>query len=168
MPQISQLAATYASQIFWLLVTFGLVFFVVGRGMLPRVQATIDGRDGRIAGDLAAAKAARDAATQAESEWQARDQANRERAQGVVSDARARAARASEATLAAANAEQSARLAEREAGIRDAATRAVGEIEGVAAEAAQAIVERVAGTQVSADEARAAVQQALNQVAHHA
>ncbi|RZM11681.1 MAG: ATPase, partial [Sphingomonas sp.] len=33
MPQLSQVAATYASQIFWLLVTFGLLYFVVGRGM---------------------------------------------------------------------------------------------------------------------------------------
>lgn len=162
MPQISQLAATYMSQIFWLLVTFGLVFFVVGRGMLPRVQATIDGRDGRIAADLAAAKAARDAAGRAETEWQARDHANRQRAQGVVNEARATATRASETTLAAANAEQSARVAEREAGIRDAAARAVAEIEGVATEAAQAIVARVAGTQVSTDEARAAVQQVMH------
>lgn len=162
MPQISQLAATYASQIFWLIVTFGLVFLVVGRGMLPKVQATIAGRDGKITGDLAAAKAARDAAEQAESEWQARDLANRERAQAVVADARSRAIKASEATLASANADQAARIAEHEAGIREATSRAVTEIEGVAAEAAQAIVARVSGTQVSTDEARAAVQQVMH------
>ena len=39
---------------------------------------------------------------------------------------------------------------------------AVAEIEGVAAEAAQAIVARVSGAQVSADEARAAVQKVLH------
>ena len=162
MPQISQLAATYASQIFWLIVTFGLIFLVVGRGMLPKVQATIAGRDGKIAGDLAAAKAARDAAEQAESEWQARDLANRERAQAVVADARSRATKASESTLAAANADQATRIAEHETGIREATSRAVAEIEGVAADAAQAIVARVSGTQVSTDEARAAVQQVMH------
>lgn len=162
MPQISQLAATYASQIFWLIVTFGLVFLVVGRGMLPRVQATIAGRDGKIADDLATAKAARDAAEQAEAEWQARDHANRERAQVVVADARSRAAKASEATLAAANAEQAARMGEHEAGIRAATARAVTEIESVAAEAAQAIVARVSGAQVSPDEARTAVRQVMH------
>ena len=162
MPQISQLAATYASQIFWLLLTFGLVFLVVGRGMLPKVQATIDDRDQRIAGDLAAARAARDAADQAEAAWHARDQANRERAQGVVVEARARATKATEATLAAANREQANKVAAGEASIRDATTRAIGEIEMVAAEAAQAIVARVAGTQVSAEEARVAVQKVLH------
>lgn len=164
MPQISQLAATYVSQIFWLLVTFGLVFFVVGRGMLPRVQKTIDDRDGRIAGDIAAAKAARDAADGTEAEWQARDQANRERAQAVVAEARASAARASEAKLSAASAEQAAQVAEREAGIRAQAAQVISEIEAVAAEAAQAIVARVSGAEVSVDEARAAVARAM----HHA
>ena len=60
MPQISQLAATYASQIFWMLVFFGIVFFVVGRGMVPKVMATVEARDSQIAADLAAAGAAVD------------------------------------------------------------------------------------------------------------
>ena len=62
MPQIAQLAETYSSQIFWLLVIFGLVFFVIGRGMVPRVMDTVAMRDNQIAGDLAAAQAARDQA----------------------------------------------------------------------------------------------------------
>ena len=162
MPQISQLAATYVSQIFWLVLTFGLVFLVVGRGMLPRVQATIGARDGKVAGDLAAARAARDAADKAEADWQAADHANRERAQALVAEARAGAARASEATLHAANEAQAAALATREADIRAAATRAGDEIEAVAAEAAQAIVARVSGVSVSADQARAAVREVMH------
>lgn len=161
MPQISQLAATYASQIFWLLVTFGVVFFVVGRFMLPKVQATIDQRDGSIAADLAAARTARDAADMAEEEWRQRDLANRERAQGIVSEARARAAKASEATLAQANGEQAARVASGEADIKAAATRALTDIEALSAELAQDIVQRVSGLTVSADEAQGAVKAVL-------
>jgi len=157
MPQISQLAATYQGQIFWLLVTFGFVFLVVGRGMVPRVQKTIDGRDGRISGDLAAAKAARDAADRAEEDWRARDQAARERAQSLLADARARAAKATEARLAQAGTEQNNRLSAREADIRAAADRAGTEIEAVAADAARDIAARVAGLTVSDEDARAAV-----------
>lgn len=162
MPQISQLAATYMSQIFWLVVTFGLVFLVVGRGMLPRVQATIADRDAGIKGDLTAAAAARDAADKAEAEWHARDAANRDRVAVMLAEARGRAAKASEATLGAANRVQADHVAAAEASIRAAADRAIAEIEGVAAEAAQAIVARVSGAQVSADEARAAVQKVLH------
>ena len=55
MPQISQIAATYASQIFWLLITFGILYFGIGKMMVPRVIATVDAREGQIAADLAAA-----------------------------------------------------------------------------------------------------------------
>ena len=167
MPQISQLAATWASQVFWLLLTFGVVFFVVGRGMLPKVQGTIDSRDKSIAADLAAATRARDEADKAEEAWRTRDHANREKAQALVAEARQRAAKATEATLAAANAEQAGKVEAGEARIRDATTRALGEIEAVAAEAAQEIVGRVSGASVTLDEARAAVSTAMGGSAAH-
>ena len=72
MPQIAQIAETYASQIFWMLVTFGFVFFVIGRGMVPKVQATADARDAKITGDLDAAKAAFARADEAEADYRAR------------------------------------------------------------------------------------------------
>ena len=117
MPQIAQLATTYSSQIFWLLVFFGLVFFVVGRGMVPKVMATVDARDKQIAADLAAADAARKAADAQEEAW--RVQANRQRAeaQATIAAAKAEAAKAAEARLAVANQGIDARLAEAEARI---------------------------------------------------
>ena len=45
MPQIDQIADVYASQLFWLVIFFGAIFVVVGLGMLPKIQATIDARD---------------------------------------------------------------------------------------------------------------------------
>ena len=72
MPQIAQLAETFSSQIFWLLIVFGLVFFVIGRGMVPKVLDTVGQRDNQIASDLAAAQAARDAADEQEAAWRAR------------------------------------------------------------------------------------------------
>lgn len=161
MPQISQLAATYASQIFWLLLTFGLVFFTVGRGMLPKVQANIDRRDQSIAADLAAAQAARDAADQAEESWRTRDAANREAALVRVNKARAEAAAKTEATLATANAANADRVAQGEADIAAAGAKAGAEIERIAAEATQDIVSRVAGLNVNATEASAAVKQVM-------
>ena len=55
MPQISQIAATYASQIFWLLITFGILYFGIGKMMVPRVTGVMDLRERQIADDLAAA-----------------------------------------------------------------------------------------------------------------
>ena len=38
MPQIEQLSEVFASQLFWLIVTFGLIYFVIGRGMMPKID----------------------------------------------------------------------------------------------------------------------------------
>ena len=53
MPQIAQFSDTVASQVFWMLVFFGFIFFVIGRGMVPKVMATMEARDQQIAADLA-------------------------------------------------------------------------------------------------------------------
>src|SRR5690349_592920 len=120
MPQISQLAATYASQIFWLLLTFGIVFVVIGLGMVPKIQANVDQRDQTVTGDLAAAEAARAAADKAEEEWRTRENAIRADAQKVIAEARATAAKSTEKTLAEANERIGAKLDAEEARIAEA------------------------------------------------
>jgi F-type H+-transporting ATPase subunit b len=162
MPQIAQLAETYGSQIFWLLITFGLVYFIVGRLMAGRVVDTIDRRDRTVAGDLASAEAARTAADQAEEQWRARENAARDQAKRKLAEARAAGAKASEQRLAAANAANDARVAEAEGRIAAARASAMAEIEDVAAAAARDIVERVANTQVDEAEARRAVENVLH------
>lgn len=161
MPQIAQLAETYSSQIFWLLVFFGIVFFVVGRGMVPRVMETVSLRDKQIADDLAAAQAARDKADQEEEAWRNRENENRAKAQAVVSEAKAQAAASSEKKVAAAQTRLDKKLAEAEARIDEARSAAMGEVEGVAAEAAQDIVQRIAGIKVTKASASKAVKGAM-------
>jgi F-type H+-transporting ATPase subunit b len=155
MPQISQLAETFASQIFWLLVTFGFVFFVVGKIMLPKVLSTVDARDQSVAGDLAAAD-------EAEEKWRVEENAAREGAQKRIAEARAQGTAAAEKRLAAAHAETDARIAAAEAQIAEASAAAGAEIEAVAAEAARDIVARFSGAKVTAAEAKKAVKAALN------
>ena len=157
MPQIAQLAETYSSQIFWLLIIFGLVFFVIGRGMVPKVMDTVAQRDQQIAADLAAAQAARDAADEQEAAWRQRENANRADAQALVTKAKADAAAHTETKLAAAQAKIDARLTEAEERIASARSQAAAEIEAVASEAAQDIVARLAGVKVTKTSASAAV-----------
>lgn len=164
MPQIAQLAETYSSQIFWLLVFFGITFFFIGRGMVPKVMSTVELRDTQISGDLAAAQAARDAADSQEAAWRRREADNRLAAQGVIAEAKAKAAANAEAKLAAAQTTFNAQLAEAEAQIAAARTSAMTEIESIAAEATQDIVARVSGTRIDKRTARSAVQKAMTNV----
>ncbi len=161
MPQIAQLAETYASQLFWLLIFFGFTFFVIGRGMVPKVLATVEARDSQIAADLAAAQAARDEADRQEEAWRLRENANRADAQAVIAKGKADAAGKTEQRLAKAQTKIDARLAEAETRIAGARDTAMSEIEAVAAEAAQDIVQRLAGVTVARPAAAKAVKEAL-------
>ena len=83
MPQINQLADAAYSQFFWLLLVLAILYFGIGRMMLPKVQSTVEMRDQRIAGDLAAAQAAREAAEGTEAAYRARMDSSR--AEGLKS-----------------------------------------------------------------------------------
>ena len=113
MPQINQLLLVYQSQWFWLLLVLAVIYFGIGKGMLPKIEKTVDDRDARIAGDLAAAEAARLAAQEIEERAKAAEIAARTDAQAVASEAKAKAAKDAENRLAKADAEIAAKAAER-------------------------------------------------------
>lgn len=157
MPQIAQISATYASQIFWLLITFGLLYFVVGRGMVPKIQATVDAREGRIAGDLAAAEAARAEADRVEAAWRAEMDAARVAAMAETNAAKARATHAFEAQVKAADADLAERLGHHDLAIANAKAEAMANLQSVAADAARDLVAKLSGVQVGEDAAADAV-----------
>lgn len=157
MPQIAQLAATYSSQIFWMLLTFGFVFFVIGLGMVPKVQSTVSLRDQKIGDDLEAAKANSAAADALEADWRAKENEARADAQARLAEAKGIAAKDREAMLAKADKAVGKKIAAAEEKIEAGRSKALGEIEAVAAEAAADIVRRLAGTDVSSAAALKAV-----------
>ncbi len=161
MPQIAQIAATYSSQIFWLLIVFGLIYFVIGQGMLPKIEATVDARDQKIASDLAAAEAARAKADETEAAYRANIEAARAEALKAKADAKTAATLEAEKRVKAVDAELAEKAAAADASLKAAQARALGEIESVAAEAAQDIVARVSGLTVDKAAAEGAVKAAL-------
>jgi F-type H+-transporting ATPase subunit b len=161
MPQIAQLAETYSSQLFWLLIIFGLVFLVVGRGMVPKVMDTVAMRDNQIAEDLAAAQSARDLADEQEEAWRKRENENRATAQSLIGAAKAQAAVQAEQKLVAAQKRLDETLVGAEQRIAAARAAAAAEVESIAADAAQDIARRVAGIDVARPSAEAAVKKVL-------
>jgi F-type H+-transporting ATPase subunit b len=162
MPQITQLPEIFFSQLFWLLVVFGIIFFGIGRGMLPKIQSTVDERERRIGDDLERAQAARAAAEETEAAWRARMDAARAEAANVAQEARQASARDTEAKVRKAADRVSAKTEAAEARIREAVAAARAEIEAVAAEATQEMVDRLAGIKVDKKDAAQAVEAELN------
>ena len=157
MPQIAQIGEIFASQLFWLAIVFGLIFFVVGLGMMPKIQSTVDSRNERIAADLEQAQKARENADSLEQAYRERlDQARAEAAR-VAAEAKAQSARATEARVAEADSAIGARADAAHERIAQVRAAAMAEIETVAVQATQAIAERVAGLSIDESAARAAV-----------
>ena len=161
MPQIAQIVDTYASQIFWLLIIFGLIYFGIGRSMLPKIESTVEARDAKIAGDLAAAEAARAKADETEEAYRLKMETARAESLKATQEAKAAAAIEAEKRVKAADAELAAKAAEADARLKAAQANALAGIEDVAAEAAQEIVAKVSGASVGRDEAAGAVKAAL-------
>ncbi|KIU27535.1 ATPase [Sphingomonas melonis] len=157
MPQISQIAATYASQIFWLLITFGILYFGIGKMMVPKVMATVDAREGQIAGDLAAAEQARLAADQVEAAWRAKMDEARAAAHAETTAAKAQAVKATESQIKSIDVELAERLAHHDLAVGNAKAQAMLNLQAVAAEVTQDLVAKVSGLNVGIDAAADAV-----------
>jgi F-type H+-transporting ATPase subunit b len=161
MPQIAQIGEIYASQLFWLVVFFGLIFTVIGLGMLPKIQTTVDARNDRIAADLKEAETARETADRLEEAYRERMDKSRAEAAHLAAEAKAQSARTTEARVAEADKAIGARIQAAEARIAEVRSAARAELQSVAAQATQEIVERVAGLKVDAAAAQAAVDREL-------
>ncbi len=161
MPQISQMAATYGGQLFWLLLTFGAIYVFVGRGMVPKIQGTVDARDRQIADDLAAARQANERADAAEEDYRRRANAVREEARALTQATVAQAALESQERVAAVGRDLDERQAAAEESIDARRRTAMTDIETVAAEAAQSIVAKLSPVTVTKPEAARAVQAVL-------
>ncbi|OAN66962.1 F0F1 ATP synthase subunit B family protein [Sphingomonas sp. TDK1] len=163
MPQLSQIGEIYASQLFWLAIVFALIYFGIGKAMVPKIERTMEDRSARIAGDLAAAEAARDSARAADEAYQAGLEAARAEALRVTAGAKAQASAAAEAKLKAATAADDARLADATRTIAERERAAIVEIEAATVEAVEAIVARVSGVAVD----RASVEQKVKAALAH-
>lgn len=162
MPQLD--ATTYASQIFWLIVTFGVLFWLLSRKALPRVAEILEARQDRIAADLdraAELRAEAEAAERKHAEVVAEAQT---RAQTQMKEVADRLAADTARRLAALDAELAAKLKEAEARIAASRDAALAELRDVAIESARVAARRLAGIEVD----RAAAAAALDRVTQEA
>jgi F-type H+-transporting ATPase subunit b len=162
MPQINQLPDIFFSQLFWLLLVFGIIYFWIGRGMVPKIQSVVEDRDRKIADDLAAAQRAREEAEASEEAYRERIDASRSEALKVATEAKTQAALNTEKRLKVIDEQIGTRVSEAEGRIRAAAEAARRELEPVAAEAASQLVTKLTGQAISAKDAEPTVKAVLH------
>lgn len=137
---------TFASQLFWLFITFALLYVVMSKLALPRVGAIIDARRARIDGDLAAANQLKTSADTAMSAYEKSLVEARSRAQTIGNETRDRLNAEAEKSRKALDEQLNGKLAEAEKTIAATKASAMGNVRSIAADATSAIVARLIGT----------------------
>ena len=149
--------STFAPQVIWLAISFGALYLIMSRVALPRVASVLAERRERIQRDLAEAerlKAETDAALAAYEKSLADA---RGKAQSLAKDMRDKVASEMDSERRRVDDANAAKLAETEARIADTKVRALANVDQLAAETASAIVERLIGQSVGADDIRQAI-----------
>jgi F-type H+-transporting ATPase subunit b len=146
----------WPGEIVWTLIIFGFLFFLFSKVFVPRIGDTIASREDRISGDVGEARRLRDEADAQANAAAAETAQGRAAAQKVALDAKAKAHAEAAKREAAEEARLAATLAKAEAAISATRERAMGHVREIAADTAQAIVEKLTGETVSAAEIAAA------------
>jgi len=136
---------TFASQLVSLLIAFVALYLIVSRIALPRVGSVIDERQNKIEGDLADAQKLKDQSDSALKAYENELAAARSRAQAIGAETREKLNAASEAERKTLEDQLSVKLAQAEKTIASTREAAMGNVRGIAADAAAAIVQQLTG-----------------------
>ena len=137
--------STFPAQLFWLVITFGTLYFVMSRIALPRVAKILDTRRLRIGNDLDVAAAAQKLAEEAGAHYERTLADAKATVQKSVQDVRDNLAADSNAKRKALESNLNAHLAEAEAKIAAGKAQAMDNVSAIATEAAGAIVRQITG-----------------------
>jgi F-type H+-transporting ATPase subunit b len=147
----------FPAQLFWLAVTFILLYVLMSRVALPRIGSILAARSKRIADDLAAAQRFKEQSDAAHAAYEKALADARSRAQGIASATREQQAAEAEATNKRLETQLHERLAAAEQSIAATRTAAMGNVGTIAADTASAIVERLIGQRPAEHEVAAAI-----------
>jgi F-type H+-transporting ATPase subunit b len=149
--------ATFGSQLLWLAITFGILYLLMQRVAIPRIGSILEERDKRIAGDLAEAgrmKAESDAAVAAYEQALA---TARQDAHKIAQEARDTAKSEVGDYRNKVEGELNARLGAAETEIANVKGQALANVDAIARDAVEAMVEALVGAKVGKDAVARAV-----------
>lgn len=138
MPQLD--LSTFSNQIFWLIVTLFVLYYVMSRIALPRVAAVLADRRGTITSDISAAEEFKLKAQAAEEAYHKAKADARAEANRIVEAAKADMQAKLDVQIAKADAEIAARTAESERRIKEIRDSAMDMVSDVSKEATKDIL----------------------------
>lgn len=154
--------STFPSQIFWLVVSIVVLYYLMTRIALPRISTVLEERADAIADDLDRAEEFKQKAEEAEKAYEKALADARAEAQRIAEETKAEIQKDVDAAMAKADAEIDARTAESEKRIAEIRANALSAIEEVANDTAAAVVDAVLPGAGDAKAIKAAVSARVN------
>ncbi|MEM8590213.1 MAG: F0F1 ATP synthase subunit B' [Pseudomonadota bacterium] len=155
MPQFDP--TSFASQLFWLAVTFIALYFLLSRLVLPRISEVMEKRSERIANDLERAEALKTETEAVIEAYEAALAKARNEASAVIAKATSDIAALSATRQAEFGEELAMRMVAAEERISKAKQQAESQIREIAVDIAADVAERLTGRAIDAESAAQAV-----------
>jgi F-type H+-transporting ATPase subunit b len=150
-------SSTFASQILWLAITFGLFYVLMSKVVLPRIGGILEARHDKIAKDLEEANRLKGDSEAAGAAYEKSLAEARQKAQAIASETRSALNASLDAKRHEAEAGLSAKIAAAETTIAGIKAKALAEVDGIATETAETLVSTLTGESISRADVAAAV-----------
>jgi F-type H+-transporting ATPase subunit b len=161
LPQLN--THTFSPQLFWLVLTFGLLFFLLSRIALPRIGDVITERADRITRDIEAAGRLKGDTDKALADYEKALADARAKASGIAKETREKLSAETEAKKADVEKKLAAKMQDAEKRIQDTKSKALTAVNDIAAETAGAVVSKLIGQTVTLDEIKKALRPAAGE-----
>ncbi|MHA7774180.1 F0F1 ATP synthase subunit B [Roseibium sp. M-1] len=155
-------STTFASQLLWLAITFGVFYWIMKNVAMPRLAGILEDRKDRIAGDLSEANRLKEETDAAIAAYEQALAEARNKAHGIAHDTRAKLKAEQEARREKAEAELNGKLKAAEAQITATKTEALSQIGEIAGDTAAALVEQLMGKAPTKADLTKALKSAMN------
>lgn len=153
-------SSTYASQLLWLAITFGLFYLFLKNVVLPRIGGILEVRRDRIAQDLDQAALLKEQADEAHAAYEQELATARSSAGEIAQKARDEAKAEAEAERARVTAELDKKMEASEKQLIAIKTKAMSEVGSIAEKTAADIVQQLIGTSANASDIAKAIKAA--------
>ena len=150
MPQLDP--TWYASQSFWMLVTFCAMFLMMWRFVMPAMRATVDARRSKIENDLQKTEELKNEASRLLKELNEAQENVKKETQSLFAQAQAQAQTLTQQMEAEFNTRLTTHIAEKEKALDTAKKEALQDIARISGDLAGQIIKKTAGITVSAEE----------------
>ncbi|EFL90969.1 F0F1 ATP synthase subunit B [Ahrensia sp. R2A130] len=149
--------STFTSQILWLVLSFGLFYYIMSRVVLPRISGILETRSGRIAQDLDEANRLKDESDAAIAAYEQDLATAKTNAHKIAQEARDAGKAEADVKRAEVEADMTARVADAEARIAKIKSDAMSDVGSIATETAETLVSQLLGSKVTKAEVAKAV-----------